>query len=118
MSLHERTLPDALTGADSSPSWRGEALIGADSSCPFIIPTPPSPPLQLTTRHLQQQQMAGLSSVFHSLDGDRSGALSPKELKRALTEVGAHMSDEDVRRIFEFVSPSLSSSPLLSFPLS
>ena len=81
-------------------------------------PLPPSTPLQLTTRHLQQQQMAGLSSVYHSLDGDRSGALSPKELKRALTEVGAHMSDEDVRRIFEFVSPSLSSSPLLSFPLS
>ena len=49
--------------------------------------------------------MAGLSSVFHSLDDDRSGALSPRELKRALTEVGAHMSDEDVRRIFEFVSP-------------
>ena len=55
---------------------------------------------------MSEEHLKELKDVFEAMDEDGSGALSLDELREGLMKIGAHMSEEDVQRTFEFVSSS------------
>ena len=77
---------------------------------PFALPFPPPPLSQVTSRHMGEEHLKELRAVFESMDEDGSGGLSLDELREGLRRVGAHMSEEEVQRTFEFVSITFISS--------
>ena len=59
---------------------------------------------QIIAQHLSEEEIAGLTEMFKSIDTDNSGQISFEELKVGLKKYGANLNESEIYNLMQAVS--------------
>lgn len=55
-------------------------------------------------KNLSEEEIKDLKTTFNNINTDKSGTVTPEELKRGLTTLGSKVSETEVKQLIEAVS--------------
>ncbi|KAF2536411.1 hypothetical protein F2Q68_00020533, partial [Brassica cretica] len=57
--------------------------------------------LTVMAKNLSEEEIKGLKTTFNNINTDKSGTVTPEELKRGLTTLGSKVSETEVKQLIE-----------------
>ncbi|CAN6867760.1 unnamed protein product [Brassica oleracea] len=57
--------------------------------------------LTVMAKNLSEEEIKGLKTTFNNINTDKSGTVTPEELKRCLTTLGSKVSETEVKQLIE-----------------